>query len=62
MPKKQHPARVARATRKASILDLAALLLLLTVSAGLFHFIGPAGFSVVVGTGVGLFASWRTRR
>jgi len=43
-------------------LELCALLGLLGLSAALFHFTGPAGFSIVVSTGVGLFATWRTRR
>ncbi|MEV4790162.1 hypothetical protein [Streptomyces tuirus] len=47
--------------RRPPVLDLAALLLMLTVSAALFLTVGPAGLSLVVGTGAGLYATWRTR-
>ncbi|MDX2929358.1 hypothetical protein PV411_33155 [Streptomyces sp. NRRL_B-16638] len=63
MPKKTpaRPAGHAPGSRRLALLDLTALLLMLAVSASLFLTVGPAGLSLVVGTGAGLFATWRTR-
>lgn len=60
-PLDRHPPSAAPAGHRPG-LELCALLGLLGLSAALFHSTGPAGFSIVVSTGGGLFATWRTRR
>ncbi|MBD0746650.1 hypothetical protein [Streptomyces sp. CBMA152] len=57
-----NPRSAGRQRRPGGPLDLAALVLLLAVAAALFLTVGPAGLSLVVSTGAGLYTTWRTHR
>ncbi|QCX78162.1 hypothetical protein C9F11_22685 [Streptomyces sp. YIM 121038] len=43
------------------VLDLAALLILITLAAGVFMLAGAEAFTAVTSVGLGLFAAWRGR-
>ncbi|GAA2635221.1 hypothetical protein GCM10010425_40940 [Streptomyces spororaveus] len=43
------------------MLDLAALLILITMATGVFMLAGPEAFTAVTSVGLGLFAAWRGR-
>ncbi|MFF7635537.1 hypothetical protein ACFZB9_20625 [Kitasatospora sp. NPDC008050] len=43
------------------VLDLVALLLLITLAAAVFLIAGSAAFTAVTSVGLGLFATWRGR-
>ncbi|MFG2819564.1 hypothetical protein ACGFX4_09070 [Kitasatospora sp. NPDC048365] len=44
------------------VLDLVALLLLIALAATVFVLAGPGAFTAVTSAGMGLFATWRSRR
>ncbi|MFJ3636218.1 MULTISPECIES: hypothetical protein [Streptomyces] len=43
------------------VLDLTALLILITLAAGVFMLAGSEAFTAVTSVGLGLFAAWRGR-
>ncbi|MFC9861683.1 MULTISPECIES: hypothetical protein [unclassified Streptomyces] len=43
------------------VLDLAALLILITLATGVFMLAGSEAFTAVTSVGLGLFAAWRGR-
>nr|WP_030882213.1 hypothetical protein [Streptomyces sp. NRRL B-24051] len=49
------------ASPRDRVLDLVALLVLITLSAGVFMLAGPEAFTAVTSVGLGLFAAWRGR-
>lgn len=53
------PLAVTASTRER-VLDLVALLALITLSAVVFSVAGPAAFTAVTSVGMGLFATWRS--
>lgn len=58
-PTTAEPAREAPIHER--VLDLAALLILITLATGVFMLAGPEAFTAVTSVGLGLFAAWRGR-
>ncbi|MFF8611991.1 hypothetical protein [Streptomyces sp. NPDC015350] len=52
---------VEEASPRDRVLDLVALLVLITLSAGVFMLAGAEAFTAVTSVGLGLFAAWRGR-
>lgn len=52
---------VPEASIRERVLDLVALLVLITLAAFVFALAGPTAFTAVTGAGMGLFATWRGR-
>lgn len=55
------PVPVSEAPIRDRVLDLVALLALVTLAAIVFMVAGAAAFTAVTGVGLGLFATWRGR-
>ncbi|KMS74371.1 hypothetical protein ACM01_13800 [Streptomyces viridochromogenes] len=55
------PGPVPEAPTRDRVLDLAALLILITLATGVFMLAGPEAFTAVTSVGLGLFAAWRGR-
>ncbi|SCE42702.1 MULTISPECIES: hypothetical protein [unclassified Streptomyces] len=52
---------VPEAPTRDRVLDLVALLILITLVTGVFMLAGPEAFTAVTSVGLGLFAAWRGR-
>ncbi|MEQ4610268.1 hypothetical protein ACWFQ7_11515 [Streptomyces bacillaris] len=52
---------VREAPTRDRVLDLLALLILITLAAGVFMVAGSEAFTAVTSVGLGLFAAWRGR-
>ncbi len=55
------PGSVPEAPTLDRVLDLIALLTLITLATGVFMLAGPEAFTAVTSVGLGLFAAWRSR-
>ncbi len=64
-PPAAQPAPTQGTVREASprdrVLDLVALMILITLATGVFMLAGPEAFTAVTSVGLGLFAAWRGR-
>ncbi|MGW2007029.1 hypothetical protein [Streptomyces nigrescens] len=52
---------VREASPRDRVLDLVALMVLITLATGVFMLAGPEAFTAVTSVGLGLFAAWRGR-
>lgn len=55
------PGPVPEAPTRDRVLDLVALLILITLATAVFMLAGPEAFTAVTSVGLGLFAAWRGR-